>query len=153
MDRIRAGLTGLAAVFLVTAAASLLFAPDEAQTIAADAHQPGEPLAQLGVAPGSDKGATGQAHASSPGASPPIATPSNAPAPNGPAPNGPAPNGLAPNALAPNALAPNALAPEPLAPGVEAQPSGGLPVPGAGPALPSSAGSGGRPDPDRPVAI
>jgi hypothetical protein len=55
MDRIRAGLTGLGAVFLVTAAASLLFAPDEAQTVAAAQQEPGEPLAQLGVAPGSDK--------------------------------------------------------------------------------------------------
>lgn len=57
MDRIRAGLTGLAAVFLVTAAASLLFAPDEAETVAAEKQEPGEPLAQLGVAPGSDKAA------------------------------------------------------------------------------------------------
>lgn len=55
MDRIRAGLTGLAAVFLVTAAASLLFVPNEAERLAADQQQPGEPLAQLGVAPGSDK--------------------------------------------------------------------------------------------------
>jgi hypothetical protein len=59
MDRIRAGLTGLAAVFLVTAAASLLFAPDEAETIAAEQQEPGEPLAQLGVAPGSDPGIDG----------------------------------------------------------------------------------------------
>lgn len=57
MDRIRAGLTGLAAVFLVTAAASLLFAPNEAERVAAEQQEPGEPLAQLGVAPGSDKGA------------------------------------------------------------------------------------------------
>ncbi|WP_181160173.1 hypothetical protein [Sandaracinobacter neustonicus] len=58
MDRIRAGLTGLAAVFLVTAAAALLFAPDPAQQArveAAQAADPGEPLAQLGVAPGSEK--------------------------------------------------------------------------------------------------
>lgn len=55
MDRIRTGLTGLGAVFLVTAAASLLFAPDKAQTEAAAQQTPGEPLAQLGVAPGSDK--------------------------------------------------------------------------------------------------
>ena len=59
MDRIRAGLTGLAAVFLVTAAASLLFAPDEAERVAAEQQEPGEPLAQLGVAPGSDKGVEG----------------------------------------------------------------------------------------------
>ena len=58
MDRIRAGLTGLAAVFLITAVASLLFAPDPAQQArveAAQASEPGEPLAQLGVAPGSEK--------------------------------------------------------------------------------------------------
>jgi hypothetical protein len=55
MDRIRAGLTGLAAVFLVTAAASLLFGPDDADTAAETQQEPGEPLAQLGVAPGSDK--------------------------------------------------------------------------------------------------
>lgn len=60
MDRIRAGLTGLGAVFLVTAAASLLFAPDEAQTVAAAQQEPGEPLAQLGVAPGSDKSGAGK---------------------------------------------------------------------------------------------
>lgn len=58
MDRIRAGLTGLAAVFLITAVAALLFAPDPAQQArieAAQAADPGEPLAQLGVAPGSEK--------------------------------------------------------------------------------------------------
>ena len=58
MDRIRAGLTGLAAVFLITAVASLLFAPDPAQQARVEAEQasePGEPLAQLGVAPGSEK--------------------------------------------------------------------------------------------------
>lgn len=55
MDRIRAGLTGLAAVFLVTAAASLLFGPDETDTATETQQEPGEPLAQLGVAPGSDK--------------------------------------------------------------------------------------------------
>ena len=58
MDRIRAGLTGLAVVFLVTAAAALLFAPDPAQqarVAGAQAADPGEPLAQLGVAPGSEK--------------------------------------------------------------------------------------------------
>jgi hypothetical protein len=112
MDRIRAGLTGLAAVFLVTAAASLLFAPDEAEKIAAEAQEPGEPLAQLGVAPGSDKGEVGGA-----------------------------------------TDAPEAAAPEAPEPGLEAQPSGGPPAPGMEPALPSPAGSGGRPDPDRPVAI
>jgi hypothetical protein len=86
MDRIRAGLTGLAAVFLVTAAASLLFAPDEADRIAAEQQEPGEPLAQLGVAPGSDKGAgaggaegggaeSGGDGASGPGADPALPAP------------------------------------------------------------------------------
>ena len=55
MDRIRAGLTGLGAVFLVTAAASLLFAPDATRTETIVKQEPGEPLAQLGVAPNSDK--------------------------------------------------------------------------------------------------
>lgn len=58
MDRLRAGLTGLGAVFLLTVAASLAFghsgkldAPTET------AKEPGEPLAQLGVAPGAEKAA------------------------------------------------------------------------------------------------
>jgi hypothetical protein len=58
MDRIRAGLAGLVAVFLITAVASILFAPDPAQQARVEAEkafEPGEPLAQLGVAPGSDK--------------------------------------------------------------------------------------------------
>jgi hypothetical protein len=70
MDRIRAGLTGLAAVFLVTAAASLLFAPDEAEKTAAAQQEPGEPLAQLGVAPGSDKGPTPRGRRRMPSPSP-----------------------------------------------------------------------------------
>lgn len=52
MDRMRAGLTGLGAVFLLTLAASLAFGPSDGQSEARDS---GEPLAQLGVAPGSDK--------------------------------------------------------------------------------------------------
>lgn len=58
MDRIRTGLTGLAAVFLVTAAASLLFAPNAEERVEAElAKTPGEPLAQLGVAPSNEKSA------------------------------------------------------------------------------------------------
>lgn len=52
MDRMRAGLTGLGAVFLLTLAASLAFGPADQ---AADSRDSGEPLAQLGVAPGNDK--------------------------------------------------------------------------------------------------
>lgn len=56
MDRIRAGLTGLGAVFLITAAASLLFAPTPAETARVERpKEPGEPLSQLGVAPNSEK--------------------------------------------------------------------------------------------------
>ena len=56
MDRIRAGLTGLGVVFLITAAASLLFAPSPADKAAvAQVKEPGEPLSQLGVAPNSEK--------------------------------------------------------------------------------------------------
>jgi hypothetical protein len=57
MDRIRTGLTGLAAVFLVTAAASLLFGPDNSGQPAGIEQEkaPGEPLAQLGVAPSTEK--------------------------------------------------------------------------------------------------
>jgi len=75
MDRIRAGLTGLAAVFLVTAAASLLFAPDEAEKTAAAQQEPGEPLAQLGVAPGEKADAEPE-----PGVPPLEAQPSGGPA-------------------------------------------------------------------------
>jgi hypothetical protein len=91
MDRIRAGLTGLAAVFLVTAAASLLFAPNEAERVAAEQQEPGEPLAQLGVAPGSDKGTESDGDgASAPGADPagpaPEAQPSGSLFEDGPTP-------------------------------------------------------------------
>jgi hypothetical protein len=55
MDRIRAGLTGLGAVFLVTAAAALLFGPEPGDPPAVEqAKEPGEPLAQLGVAPSNE---------------------------------------------------------------------------------------------------
>lgn len=111
MDRIRAGLTGLAVVFLVTAAASLLFGPDEAETVAVEKQEPGEPLAQLGVAPGSDKTDDARRGEEAPAASD--------------------------------------------VPPLEAQPSGGPPLPGdhAGPAYPSPTISGGTDDPGRPVAI
>jgi hypothetical protein len=48
MQRLRAGLAGLGLVFLVVMVASILFAPVRPVTESA----PGEPLAQLGVAPG-----------------------------------------------------------------------------------------------------
>jgi len=58
MDRVRVGLTGLGAVFLLTLGASLTFgAADRDQPAAHAQKEPGEPLAQLGVAPGSEKGA------------------------------------------------------------------------------------------------
>lgn len=57
MDRVRTGLTGLGAVFLFTLAASLLFGgePSAESRQAAQEKAPGETLAQLGVAPGSEK--------------------------------------------------------------------------------------------------
>ncbi len=87
MDRIRAGLTGLAAVFLVTAAASLLFAPDEAERVAAEQQEPGEPLAQLGVAPGSDKDARPAEPTPQPVEPPPEAQPSGGPFGDGTSPD------------------------------------------------------------------
>lgn len=56
MDRIRAGLTGLGVVFLITAVASLLFSPSPAERARVEqVKEPGEPLSQLGVAPNSEK--------------------------------------------------------------------------------------------------
>lgn len=57
----RAGLTGLGIVFLSTLAASLVFGPS-ADDPATEEHvkAPGEPLAQLGVAPGIEKDKDGQ---------------------------------------------------------------------------------------------
>ena len=52
MDRVRAGLTGLGLVFLFTLLASVAFAPSR---VVEPAKAPGEPLAQLGVAPSNDK--------------------------------------------------------------------------------------------------
>jgi len=52
MNRVRAGLTGLGLVFLFTLLASVAFAPSVA--VLPD-KSPGEPLAQLGVAPSSEK--------------------------------------------------------------------------------------------------
>jgi hypothetical protein len=51
MDRVRAGLTGLGLVFLFTLLASVAFAPSPTQV---PEKAPGEPLAQLGVAPSSE---------------------------------------------------------------------------------------------------
>lgn len=60
MDRVRAGLAGLGLVFLFTSLASVAFAPSRAVEQAGgqtggQAKAPGEPLAQLGVAPSNDK--------------------------------------------------------------------------------------------------
>ena len=56
MDRVRVGLTGLGAVFLLTLGTSLLFGGSEGDRAVAESRkEPGEPLAQLGVAPGSEK--------------------------------------------------------------------------------------------------
>jgi hypothetical protein len=52
MDRIRTGLLGLCIVFLFTLTASVVFAPPGGKD---QPMAPGEPLATLGVAPGSDK--------------------------------------------------------------------------------------------------
>lgn len=55
MDRMRAGLTGLGVVFLFTLAASLAFGPsDDEPVVEASTKAPGEPLAQLGVAPSNE---------------------------------------------------------------------------------------------------
>lgn len=53
----RAGLTGLGLVFVATLSASVLFSP----TGDAPPKEPGEPLAQLGVAPGPEKNAVAPA--------------------------------------------------------------------------------------------
>lgn len=56
MDRVRVGLSGLGAVFLLTLGVSLVFGgPDVPPKVAESEKEPGEPLAQLGVAPGSEK--------------------------------------------------------------------------------------------------
>ncbi len=61
MDRMRAGLTGLGLVFLSTLAASLVFGPSGDDPAAVEhVKAPGEPLAQLGVAPGIEKDKSGQ---------------------------------------------------------------------------------------------
>lgn len=84
MDRMRAGLTGLGVVFLFTLAASLAFGPsDDAPVVEAPAKEPGEPLAQLGVAPSSEnseKAAEAEAQAEAE-----AATPAPPPAPAAPA--------------------------------------------------------------------
>lgn len=79
MDRVRAGLTGLGAVFLVTAAAALLFGPEPGDLSSfGQSKEPGEPLAQLGVAPSNEKA---PAAARPPEAPPASATPSASAAP------------------------------------------------------------------------
>lgn len=56
MDRVRVGLTGLGAVFLLTLGVSLVFgATDRDATAVTTQKEPGETLAQLGVAPGLEK--------------------------------------------------------------------------------------------------
>ena len=56
MDRVRVGLSGLGAVFLLTLGVSLVFGrPDASPKVIESEKEPGEPLAQLGVAPGSEK--------------------------------------------------------------------------------------------------
>lgn len=56
MDRVRIGLSGLGAVFLLTLGVSLTFGGPETSTKVAESEKgQGEPLAQLGVAPGSEK--------------------------------------------------------------------------------------------------
>lgn len=56
MDRVRVGLSGLGAVFLLTLGVSLAFGRHDASPhVAESVKEPGEPLAQLGVAPSSEK--------------------------------------------------------------------------------------------------
>lgn len=65
MDRIRVGLTGLAAVFLITLGAAFAFGSQGRQSGQPES-KAGEPLAQLGVAPGADKDAAPRASAGQP---------------------------------------------------------------------------------------
>jgi hypothetical protein len=51
----RVGLTGLGVVFLITMAAAVAFGPSPDAPEVPDDATPGEPLAQLGVAPGLEK--------------------------------------------------------------------------------------------------
>ena len=81
MDRIRVGLTGLAAVFLVTLGAALAFRPPEGQMAGIES-KAGEPLAQLGVAPGADKESAKEAARNPPARA--DAAPAAGPAPSGP---------------------------------------------------------------------
>ena len=55
MDRVRVGLSGLGAVFLLTLGVSLVFGrPDASPQVAESTKEPEEPLAQLGVAPSNE---------------------------------------------------------------------------------------------------
>lgn len=79
MDRMRAGLTGLGVVFLFTLAASLAFGPsDDEPAAVVSEKEPGEPLAQLGVAP-SNENANKADDAPSPEDAPPAPVPPAAP--------------------------------------------------------------------------
>ncbi|MCG2840485.1 hypothetical protein L6Q21_05770 [Sandaracinobacter sp. RS1-74] len=61
MDRVRVGLSGLGVVFLLTLGVSLAFGGRDAPTpLIESLKEPGEPLAQLGVAPGSEKAMGGE---------------------------------------------------------------------------------------------
>lgn len=106
MDRMRAGLTGLGVVFLFTLAASLAFGPSaDAPEVQAPAKEPGEPLAQLGVAPSSEnseKAAEAEAQAAPPPPGPAPAAPA-APASESPVTGAPDP-ALLPGADRPVAI-------------------------------------------------
>lgn len=97
----RAGLTGLGVVFLITLAAAVAFGPSagdpvtKQQVKAQGQRAPGEPLAQLGVAPGLEKDPDTAMAAAAPPAGAPAAgapaappgaseSPMSAPAPAGP---------------------------------------------------------------------
>lgn len=55
MDRVRVGLTGLGVVFLLTLGVSLMFGrPAASPEVSETQKEPGEPLAQLGVAPSTE---------------------------------------------------------------------------------------------------
>lgn len=100
MNRVRTGLTGLGIVFLLTLVASVAFAPSQdLQSVKA----PGEPLAQLGVAPSNDKTMDGNLTdgRATPGNGKGAAGEVPPPGAN-PAANPPVPNSLAPNSPPPN---------------------------------------------------
>lgn len=74
MQRLRAGLTGLALVFLVTLVGSIALSPSDTQS--PRPADPGEPLAELGVAPSPGDRAAGTESVAPPAApAPPVAGP------------------------------------------------------------------------------